>query len=209
VPPPFIGQELSLLPSVFSTLLHAYEKTDFVSFIHSVKTNGSTVFAPTNDAFAKLGPAANAFLFNTEKGLGYLKALLKYQIVANATLYSNALYDNGAQWHEVEELAERQHIELPTLLDGKSVGVDVSRWGGLVKIRVNGYVPVVVRDGIAKNGVVQVVGRIPIPPHKHHEDMEQQDSSHEGIEVEDLILRLEDYVDDAGKKERGDWTGEL
>jgi uncharacterized surface protein with fasciclin (FAS1) repeats len=199
VPPPFIGKELSLLPDVFSTLLHAYEKTDFVKFIHGVSLNGSTVFAPTNKAFAKLGPRANAFLFNTEKGLVYLKALLKYQIVANTTLYSNALYGTSADGGEAgEQSAERSHYELATLLEGKSIGVDVSRWGPLVKIRVNGYVPVVIRDGIAKNGVIQVVGSIPIPPHKHGKGAEQQEVGE--IDVEDLKERLEEYVDREEKK---------
>lgn len=187
IPPPMVGRELSLFPSKFSTLLLAYEKTDFVSFIHAQKMNGTTVFAPSNRAFARLGPAANAFLFNTKKGKGYLKALLKYQIVANATLYSDAYYGG-----DVEDVGNGHwHVDLPTLLGDKGIAVDVARWGAFVRMRVNGYVPVVLQDGIAKNGVVQVVGRVPIPPHKHH----KHDSEGE-IEVEELMERLDGYLED-------------
>lgn len=196
-----VGRELSLLPSEFSTLLLAYEKTDFVKFIHNVKMTGSTIFAPSNDAFSKLGPRANAFLFNTEKGLKFLTALLKYQIVANTTLYSDAIYE--ADGEAEVDAAKHYHIDLPSLLDGKNIAVDVTKWGGFTRIKLNGWVPVVLQDGIAKNGVIHVVGRVPIPPH-HHKKEEELDGE---IEVEDLIERLAEYVDEEGedsKPEMGD-----
>jgi uncharacterized surface protein with fasciclin (FAS1) repeats len=193
VPPPFVGRELSLFPSVFSTLLLAYEKTDFVKFIHGVKANGTTVFAPTNRAFARLGPRANAFLFNTEKGLGYLKALLKYQIVANATLYSDAYYDGHGKKKDLVEAEDEHHFDLTTLLHDLPISVDIKRWGGWVRIWVNGFTPVVVRDGVARNGVIQVVAKVPIPPHKHHG---AAGDDYGEIEVDDLIERLRDYVDE-------------
>jgi hypothetical protein len=54
-----IGRVISLFPAQFSTLLLAYDKTDFVKFVHNVKMNGSTVFAPSNSAWERLGPKAN------------------------------------------------------------------------------------------------------------------------------------------------------
>lgn len=205
VPPPFIGREFSLFPSHFSTLLLAYEKTDFVSFIHGLKLYGSTVFAPTNAAFRRLGPRANAFLFNTEKGRVYLRALLKYQIVANATLYSDAFYKNGGDGKV--DASERYHVDLTTLLHDKPIAVDVTRWGVFAKIVVNKYVPVVVRDGIAKNGVIQVVGRVPIPPHEHHKEGRKDEPEDGEIDVEDLKSRLEGYVDDGGSQY--EWMSDL
>jgi uncharacterized surface protein with fasciclin (FAS1) repeats len=200
VPPPFIGRELSLFPNTFSTLLLAYEKTDFVKFIHGLKTEGSTVFAPTNRAFAKLGPHANAFLFNTEKGLGYLKALLKYQIVANATLYSDAYYDNHGK-KDLLETQDVQHFDLTTLLHDLPIRVDIKRWGGWVRFWVNGFNRVVVRDGVARNGVLHVVEKLPIPPHKHHSAADDEDGE---IAVEDLIERLAAYVDEEDSSQ--DWS---
>lgn len=214
LPPAFVGRELSLFPARFSTLLLAYEKTNFVDFIHHVTLRGSTVFAPDNDAFRRLGPRANAFLFNTERGRGYLRALLKYQIVANATLYSDALYraDGVAEAIEADEVpaeeddvvaeilgGRRYHVDLPTLLGDTSVSVDVTRLGRLFsRIVVNRRVRVSVQDAVAKNGVIQVVSGVPIPPHKHHGAWDQRMGP---IEVEDLIERLEDYVEEEDSRE--------
>lgn len=199
-----VGRELTFFPSHFSTLLYAYEKTNFVDFIHNVKLNGSTVFAPDNRAFEKLGARANAFLFNTEKGRAILKALLKYQIVANVTLYSDEVYGNvdrvGAQG------VDRHHYDLVTLLHDKHISVDITRFGTFTSITVNGQVPVVVGDAVAKNGVIQVVGKIPFPPHKHHDHDHDHDHEEEGeVRVRDLIERLQDYVDEDDKQ----WVGEL
>lgn len=186
VPPPYVGREISLFPGIFSTLLLAYEKTDFVKFIHNIPLVGSTVFAPTNEAFKKLGPRANAFLFNTEKGRGYLEALLKYQIVANTTLYTDAIYEAKS--------SEHYHVDLPTLLGDTHIAIDISKWGLFVKAQVNGYVPVVQRDNVAKNGVIHVVGRVPFPPRKPHGH--SADAVFDGeIEVDDIITRLSPYVE--------------
>lgn len=195
VPPFMVGRTLTLFPGEFSTLLLAYEKTDFVDYIHDVKMIGSTVFAPSNGAFQKLGPRANAFLFNSETGLKYLKAILKYHIVANATLYTDAFYDKTESKSEDVETttAKREHFDLVTLLHDLHLSVDIAEWASLTFVKVNGFVNVQVRDGIAKNGVVHVIDRVLIPPHKHHDSAEDESWTGE-IEVEDLKERLADYV---------------
>lgn len=199
VPPPAIGREISLFPSYFSTLLLAYDKTDFVKYVHNISMVGSTVFVPSNDAWVRLGARANAFLFNTETGKKYLKALLKYQIVPNTTVYSDEIYGEQAA-----RVTNDLHLELPTLL-GKSVGVDIHSWKGFRTIILNGAVVVGFEDGVAKNGVVQVVKNVPLPPcrkgHKHK-------SASGEIEVEDLKERLRDYVE-REKEEELEIPGEL
>ncbi|KAM0270418.1 hypothetical protein ACHAQH_009453 [Verticillium albo-atrum] len=196
VPPPMVGRELSLFPSKFSTLLLAYEKTDFVDFIHHVEMKGSTVFAPSNAAFDRLGPGANAFLFNSEKGLKYLKALLKYHIVANETLYSDHYYKHGRSEEEVAvdgdveaEGIKHYHVDLPSLLDEKSIAVDISRWGGFIDLKVNGYIHVSVSDAVAKNGVVHVVDSVLLPHRKPGGDSQ--------VDVEELKDMLAPFVEEA------------
>lgn len=191
VPPPAVGPLISLFPGQFSTLLLGYEKTDFVKYIHHVKMVGSTVFAPTNNAFAWLGIKANAFLFNTETGLKYLKAILKYHIAPNATLYSDAFYDKTSS--EGVDVFAREHYDLKTLLGDTRVGVDIATLGAFKSIRVNGFSHVSISDGIAKNGAIQVIDKVLLPPckkHGHHKD----DMTGE-IEIEDLMDRLADYVE--------------
>ncbi|KAK0382700.1 hypothetical protein NLU13_9796 [Sarocladium strictum] len=200
IPPPMVGRELTLFPGEFSTLLLAYEKTNFVDFIHNVKMVGSTVFAPSNKAFQKLGPRANAFLFNTETGLKYLKAILKYHIVANATLYTDAFYDKTDSADEGDSsfagAEKREHFDLVTLLHDLHVSVDILEWASLKFVTVNGFAGIQVRDGVAKNGVIHVLDRVLIPPHKHeHKHAEVDNELWEGeMDVNTLKSRLDDYV---------------
>ena len=159
--------------------------------------NGSTVFAPTNRAFRRLGPAANAFLFNSDKGKVVLKALLKYQIVANVTMYSDEVYGStgkaGAGGHS--------HYDLTTLLHERQLSVDVDHYGPFVSMKVNDDARVVVRDVVAKNGVIQVCKKVLVPPHKAGDEDEGEE-----VSVESLVERLWDYVDE---EEKVGWSNEL
>lgn len=58
----------------------------------------------------------------------------------------------------------RFHVDLPTLLDDKSLSIDVARWGGFITIKINGFNSVAVQDGIAKDGVIHIVRNVLIPP---------------------------------------------
>ncbi|KAF5586587.1 oxidoreductase [Fusarium subglutinans] len=193
VPPPFIGREISLFPGQFSTLLLAFEKTDFVKYIHNIPMVGSTVFAPSNEAWRRLGPRANAFLFNTETGKKYLKALLKYQIVPNITLYSDEVYYGDEKVSKkLYGHGDDFHIELPTLLE-RSVGVDVHTFKSWTTIVLNGHNVIGFNDAVGKNGVIQVPKTIPIPPHRKGEHPSEMEGE---ISVEELKERLEEYVEE-------------
>ena len=196
---------ISLLPGDFSTLLLGLGKTGLISTLNSTHHTGGTFFAPTNGAFKKLGPKINAFLFS-KFGEKYLRALLKYHIVANETLYSNAYY--GPHKSEIKVKSEEDvgadavpffHFDLPTLLKDKSLAVDVSRFGPFVYFRINGFVGVAVQDGIAKDGVIQVVSNILIPPKKAGGfGMAEEDLYWNGEEMslEEFKGRLGPYVQD-------------
>lgn len=81
------------------------------------------------------------------------------------------------------------------------MSVDVARYGRLITIKVNAFSRVVVSDGIAKDGVIQAVGNVLIPPKKVGGD----DVAYTGedITVEDLMERLEAHV------EKDEWYTEL
>ena len=101
IPPPKSAAIVQLLPGEFSTLELGLIKTGLLEAINDTSTHlGGTIFAPSNFAFQKLGPRVNAFLFS-QYGQKYLKALLKYHIVADQTLYSDAYYKSESS--EVEE----------------------------------------------------------------------------------------------------------
>lgn len=79
------------LPGMFSTLELGLIKTGLWDDFQNTEAAGGTFFAPTNFAFQKLGPHINAFLFS-KRGEKYLKALLKYHVAPDRTLYSDAFY---------------------------------------------------------------------------------------------------------------------
>ncbi|RWA11481.1 hypothetical protein EKO27_g3652 [Xylaria grammica] len=237
LPPPPAPRLISLFPSKFSTLELAVVKSGLLPHHdhehhdkdgkddddhhkphpHHFHTTGLTIFAPTNDAFAKLGPAANAFLFNTEKGLGFLRALLKYHIVVNQTLYSDAYY--GLEGHSEDIFPHSVpgdedgdsdkgpghnghfHIDLPTLLDGKNLSIDIARFYSLINIRINGYGKVAIEDGIALDGVVQAVSSVIFPPRKGKSEASWTAEDGE-IPVEELIDILAPYVEEEGEDKK-------
>lgn len=169
---------------------------------------GGTVFAPSNFAFQKLGPRINAFLFS-KYGQKYLKALLQYHVVANQTLYSDAFYKaddvekrNGVPkgFFHVRRYAYSalrsanidDQVDLPTLLEDKSLSIDIGRYGRLISIRINGFADVNIEDGIAADGVIQVISNVLIPP-KSVGGVQQQWQGEE-LSEEDLKERLVPFV---------------
>lgn len=152
----------------------------------------------------------NAFLFSSH-GLKYLKALLKYHVVANHTLYSDAYHQAKTEvttkipkgiFHVSFFISWRigrkankslEKVDLPTQLDGKSLSIDVGRFGRLISIIINGFTQVTIEDGIAADGVIQVVSNVIIPP-KQLGGIKQQWQGEELTEAE-LMERLEPFVE--------------
>jgi uncharacterized surface protein with fasciclin (FAS1) repeats len=220
IPPPKELKILELLPAEFSTLLLGLGKTGLIGDLADLKTTGGkraslklirkgdsltaklgTFFAPPNGAFKKLGPRINAFLFS-RYGEKYLKALLKYHVVANQTLYSNAYY--GPAKSEMRLQSEEDvgadtipylHFDLPTLLEDKLLAVDVTRFGPFVTIKINGFNRVVVADGVAKDGVLHAVNNVLIPPKAPHPGAQAQFWQGEEMSIEEFKERLGPYVD--------------
>ena len=197
VPPPRVASIIQLLPGEFSTLELALQKTGLFEKINCTDYphEGGTFFAPSNFAFQKLGPRVNAFLFSSY-GQKYLKALLEYHIVVNQTLYTDAFYD-ASKKHDDEEATDRPpyyHYDLPTVLDNKYLAIDVARYGPFVSIRINGFSRVTVHDGVASDGVIQVVSDVLIPP--KNANGEQVMWQGEELSVEEFKERLAPFAEE-------------
>jgi len=198
VPPPTAAKIVTFLPGEFSTLELGLVKTGLFTALNDTSNHlGGTLFAPSNFAFRRLGARVNGFLFS-KYGQKYLKALLKYHVVANQTLYSDAFYTATSTESDLDSKAPRRgfHVDLPTLLEGRHLSIDVApRWGRFIDIRINGFQSVAVQDGIAKDGVVHVVSNVIIPPKKVGDAL-QQWTGEEELTVEDLKERLAPFVEE-------------
>lgn len=196
VPPPNVATILDLLPGEFSTLELALVKTGLFEKMNDTDAyphTGGTFFAPSNFAFQKLGPRANAFLFS-KYGEKYLKALLEYHIVVDETLYTDAFYDASKKEKEVSSEGYRNlHYDLPTALEGKYLSIDVGSYGPFTSIKINGFSSVSIHDGVASDGVIQVVSNVLIPPKTV--DGEQINWQGEELSVEELKERLEPFTE--------------
>lgn len=189
IPPPSVIAEIDLFPGQFSTLELGLGKTGLLEKLNTTENHGGTFFAPSNWAFQKLGPKINAFLFS-QYGLKYLKGLLEYHVVPHHTLYSDAYYKPKEAAMGIPK--GFFHVNLPTALKDRELSVDVARYGGFISIKVNGFATVSVQDGVAENGVIQVVNDVLIPPKQLAGVEEHWDGSE--LTVEDLIERLEPHV---------------
>jgi uncharacterized surface protein with fasciclin (FAS1) repeats len=196
------------LPGEFSTLTLGLTKTGLDETLNSTTNTGGTFFAPSNTAFKKLGPKINGFLFS-KFGEKYLKALLEYHVVANQTLYSNTFYPSPSS-KSVATLDEQEtivrppyvHLDLPTLLEEKSLAIDLTRYGPFISFKINGFVRVVVQDGLAKDGVIQVVSDVLIPPKSPRGAVSAADYwNGEEMSIEELVERLGPLVKEGSDEE--------
>ena len=80
-------------------------------------------------------------------------------------------------------------IDLQTLLDDKSLSIDVARYGRYINIKINAFSTVTIEDGIASDGVIHVVSNVLIPPKAVDRAVQQWDG--EEMTVEELKERLE------------------
>ncbi|KAL1981266.1 hypothetical protein VTN96DRAFT_2865 [Rasamsonia emersonii] len=200
---------IDIVPSLLSTLNLGLVKTGLVDFLGpDTPKSGGTLFAPTNHAFAKLGPKINGFLFS-RLGQKYLKALLKYHIVANRTLFSDAYY--GPKNESDFTVVNGQHVDLPTLLHGHHLSVDIRHFHRFAHFVVNKHTRVSVSNVPVKEGVIHLVSSVIIPPRKRDSDSqvveddleddlpigaETHHEEEEEMTVEELIERLQPYVEE-------------
>jgi uncharacterized surface protein with fasciclin (FAS1) repeats len=103
-----------------------------------------TVLAPTNDAFAALGPDILAYLL---RNTGDLATILTYHVVAGAAVPAADILSGS--------------VTAAATLQGESVTFSVE---GGATVKVNGDVTVIAPDNFADNGVAHVIDAVLVPP---------------------------------------------
>ena len=79
------------------------------------------------------------------------------------------------------------------MLEDRSLSIDVGRYGRIISIKINGFATVVIEDGIAADGVIQVVNNVLIPPKKLGETLQLWQG--EELSEEELEERLEPFIE--------------
>ena len=122
----------------FNTLVAALKAANLVETLQG--DGPFTVFAPSDDAFAKLPPGTvEGLVANREK----LTSILTYHVVAGKVMAGDIVKANGAK---------------PATVNGQALDVVVR--GG--KVYVNGA-RVVTADIVASNGVIHVIDTVLMP----------------------------------------------
>jgi uncharacterized surface protein with fasciclin (FAS1) repeats len=103
-----------------------------------------TVFAPTNEAFAKL-PADVIKHLLEPKNIKELDAVLEYHVIAGAAVHAKGL---------------KPFQEVKTL-EGTDISIEASSKG----VEINHFAHVTTADVDATNGVVHIIDAVLIPKH--------------------------------------------
>ncbi|MEY2753803.1 MAG: hypothetical protein RJB65_161 [Actinomycetota bacterium] len=135
--------EIATTTEGFSTLVAALGAADLVGPFDSCDDAPTTVFAPTDEAFAAaleaLGMTAEQLLADTE----LLTSVLTYHVVAGSV-----------------DAATVVGLSEATTLNGAPIMIEVVD-GGVV---LNGSVNVVATDIMACNGIIHVIDAVLLPP---------------------------------------------
>lgn len=129
----------------FSTLVSLVQKAGLVEAISA--PGPFTVFAPTNEAFAKLAKAAPATYAAVLADPALLAKVLTYHVVAGDIKSAQAIA--VAQQNGTVKALEGEQISL-SLKDGK--------------LTLNGSATVITANILATNGVIHVIDTVIVPP---------------------------------------------
>jgi uncharacterized surface protein with fasciclin (FAS1) repeats len=141
-------------PGTFSTLVSALTRpdlgVDYVALLAGTANSPFTVFAPTNDAFAKLLTDDLKLPNLAAIPAATLNAVLQYHVVAGANVLAASLKDKQ---------------EVPTFLGAdKKFTIDLSTpTSPKIKDGANRVTNIVVTDVQANNGVVHAIDRVLLP----------------------------------------------
>lgn len=81
-------------------------------------------------------------------------------------------------------------------MEGKSLGIDIARFGRFINVRINGYTDVAVQDGIARNGVLHIPRHVLIPPKVLGEFEAGLEVTSGDMTVDEFTSRIGDLVEE-------------
>lgn len=114
--------------------------------VDTLKSPGPfTVFAPTDDAFAKLPKGT---VENLLKDIPKLKSILTYHVVSGKVTSADVV-----------------KLKTAKTIEGENVKIDASTWHGHNMPKINDA-QIVKADIMADNGVIHVIDKVLMPPMK-------------------------------------------
>ncbi|KAF4870144.1 Aurofusarin biosynthesis cluster protein S [Colletotrichum siamense] len=149
VPPPRFDRLIDVLPERLGFFSRALKETGVGEETAVNGRRGVTVFAPSDEAWDKIGDEIKSFLFG-ERGAGYLRALVRYHIIVDEILYTDVRVDHTRESRGYETLLRA------------GVSVRVHGMDGRLVMEVDGK-KISVRDLPARDGVVHVLDEVLIP----------------------------------------------
>lgn len=176
----------------FSTLIKAMSTFGFDLEFAAQRGRGGTLFAPTDMAFASLGPEALGFLIGTAEGNEYLKAILELHFCPDYTFFSNFIWpkNNGrdrrtsADKDRIIKGKQTQQLAAILKVGDKSpkLAISLTRYMSLITMSVNS-VAVVEQDIGGSDGVAHAINDILLP------------DGAVGKETQDFISRIKAALD--------------
>ncbi|OAA75279.1 FAS1 domain protein [Akanthomyces lecanii RCEF 1005] len=171
LPPPPLRDVLRARGS-YSTLLHAMQASGFDEELATQRGKGGTLFAPSDQAFAALGPDALQFLTEHDEGRPYLKALLKLHFCPENTFYTNLIWpknNSGTRRTSADKdqvYKGKLGMELSSALkrgeEASELTISITRYMSCITMAVNS-VPVVEQDIGGNDGVAQGIEDVLLP----------------------------------------------
>ncbi|KAJ6782231.1 hypothetical protein PWT90_08859 [Aphanocladium album] len=156
----------------YSILLRAIRASRFEDDLAAERGKGGTLFAPSDQAFASLGPDALQFLEEDEEGKEYLRALLRLHFCPENTHYTNMIWPQNTMGPR-RTSADKDMIykgtlakELPSALQkgggAPKLAMKITRYMCLITMAVNSA-PVVEQDIAGNDYVAQGINDVLLP----------------------------------------------
>ena len=142
--------EIAAGSSDFTTLVTALKAADLVSALEA--KGPFTVFAPTNDAFAKL-PAGTVETLLKEENKAKLSSILTYHVVSGNLDASKV----------VEAIKEGKGKAVLTTLSGSKLTATMAKGKVILTDEKGGQSTVTATDLKASNGVIHVIDSVLLP----------------------------------------------